>query len=248
MGNRISLWWRDSCIFRTNKLTFDMEKKLLDQIIENKTKKNEFAIITNIENGKSCIFEKGKTIDKDFEKYLEKINLFYDNKKNGIIENTNIFVETYIRPIKVIIVGAVHIAQYLVNFAKSLNFEISIIDPRGYFATEQRFPGIKIINKWPDEAFNEIKANKNSALIALTHDPKIDDPALQYAIKNKFFYIGALGSNKTHENRCKRLKDSGFKDEQIKKIYGPIGIKLGGKSAPEIALSIIAQLVSEVYK
>tara|TARA_Y100001970_G_C14224285_1_gene854601 strand:+ start:1240 stop:1917 length:678 start_codon:yes stop_codon:yes gene_type:complete len=225
-----------------------MEKKLLDQIIENKTKKNEFAIITNIENGKSCIFEKGKTIDKDFEKYLEKINLFYDNKKNGIIENTNIFVETYIRPIKVIIVGAVHIAQYLVNFAKSLNFEISIIDPRGYFATEQRFPGIKIINKWPDEAFNEIKANKNSALIALTHDPKIDDPALQYAIKNKFFYIGALGSKKTHENRCKRLKDSGFKDEQIKKIYGPIGIKLGGKSAPEIALSIIAQLVSEVYK
>jgi xanthine dehydrogenase accessory factor len=135
-----------------------------------------------------------------------------------------------------------------VNFAKSLNFEISIIDPRGYFASEQRFPGIKIINKWPKEAFAEIKTDQNTALIALTHDPKIDDPALQHALKNKFFYIGALGSKKTHANRCERLKESGFADEQINKIFGPIGIKLGGRSAPEIALSIIAQLVSEVYK
>jgi len=136
----------------------------------------------------------------------------------------------------------------LVNFAKSLNFEISIIDPRGYFASEQRFPDIKIINKWPKEAFAEIKMDQNTALIALTHDPKIDDPALQHALKNNFFYIGALGSKKTHANRCTRLKESGFTDEQINKIFGPIGIKLGGKSAPEIALSIIAQLVSEVYK
>ena len=92
--------------------------------------------------------------------------------------------------------GAVHIAQYLVNFAKSLNFEISIIDPRGYFASEQRFPDIKIINKWPKEAFKEIKTDENTALIALTHDPKIDDPALQHALKKRFFYIGALGSKK----------------------------------------------------
>ena len=209
--------------------------------------KRQFAIITNIENGESCIFEKGKPINKNFEKYLDKINIFYDQKKNGVIQNTNIFIEAYIRPIKVIVVGAVHIAQYLVDFAKSLNFEISIIDPRGYFATKQRFPGIKIINKWPKEAFEEIKADQNSALIALTHDPKIDDPALQYAIKKNFFYIGALGSKKTHENRCKRLKEAGYSDAEINSIHGPIGIKLGGKSAPEIALSIIAQLVSKTY-
>ena len=124
-----------------------MKKQLLKEIIEKKEKKIEFAIITNLENGASCIFEKDKPIDKNFEKYKEKINFQFEKKKNGIIEGTNIFVETYIRPIKVFIVGAVHIAQYLVNFAKSLNFEISIIDPRGYFASEQRFPGIKIINK-----------------------------------------------------------------------------------------------------
>ncbi len=165
-----------------------------------------------------------------------------------MIEKTEIFVETYIRPIKVIIVGAVHIAQYLVDFAKSLNFEISIIDPRGYFASEQRFPDIKIINKWPEEAFKEIETNVNSALIALTHDPKIDDPALQHALNNKFYYIGALGSKKTHENRCARLKEAGYSDQQINSIHGPIGIKLGGRSAPEIALSIISQLVAETYK
>ena len=225
-----------------------MKLQTLKSIIEKKKNKSEFAIITNLKTGESEIFEKDKPLSKEMEVYSNQINEFFKSKKNGVIENSEIFVETYILPIKVIIVGAVHIAQYLVDFAKSLNFEISIIDPRGYFASEQRFPDMKIINKWPDEAFKEIDTNENTALIALTHDPKIDDPALQHALKKKFYYIGALGSKKTHENRCQRLKESGFSDEQIKSIHGPIGIKLGGRSAPEIALSIIAQLVSETYK
>ena len=225
-----------------------MKLQTLKSIIEKKKNKSEFAIITNLKTGESEIFEKDKPLSKEMEIYSNQISEFFKSKKNGVIENSEIFVETYILPIKVIIVGAVHIAQYLVDFAKSLNFEISIIDPRGYFASEQRFPDMKIINKWPDEAFKEIDTNENTALIALTHDPKIDDPALQHALKQNFYYIGALGSKKTHENRCQRLKEAGFSDEQIKSIHGPIGIKLGGRSAPEIALSIIAQLVSETYK
>jgi xanthine dehydrogenase accessory factor len=225
-----------------------MKHSQLKEIIKKKASKIEFAIVTNLENGLSEIYEPGKSLSKEFEIHKEQIDNFFKLKKNGVIENTEIFIETYIRPIKVIIVGAVHIAQYLIDFAKSLNFEISIIDPRGYFASEQRFPDMKIINKWPDEAFKEIETNENSALIALTHDPKIDDPALQHALNKKFYYIGALGSKKTHENRCKRLKEAGFNNEQINSIHGPIGIKLGGRSAPEIALSIIAQLVSETYK
>ena len=225
-----------------------MKHSQLKEIIKKKASKIEFAIVTNLENGLSEIYEPGKSLSKEFEIHKDQINNFFKLKKNGVIENTEIFIETYIRPIKVIIVGAVHIAQYLVDFAKSLNFEISIIDPRGYFASEQRFPDMKIINKWPDEAFKEIETNENSALIALTHDPKIDDPALQHALNKKFYYIGALGSKKTHENRCQRLKDAGFNSDQINSIHGPIGIKLGGRSAPEIALSIIAQLVSETYK
>ena len=224
-----------------------MKLKILQEIIKKKDSKTEFAVVTNLKDGDSEIFEKGKKLSKYFESYQDQIEIFFKTKKNGVIENTEIFVETYIRPIKVIIVGAVHIAQYLVDFAKSLNFEISIIDPRGYFASEQRFPDLKIINKWPDEAFKEIETNENTALIALTHDPKIDDPALQHALNKKFYYTGALGSKKTHENRCQRLKNAGYNDDQIKSIHGPIGIKLGGKSAPEIALSIISQLVSETY-
>ncbi len=225
-----------------------MKHSQLKEIIKKKASKTEFAIVTNLENGLSEIYEPKKSLSKDFDTHKDQIENFFKSKKNGVIENTEIFVETYIRPTKVIIVGAVHIAQYLVDFARSLNFEILIIDPRGYFATEQRFPNLKIINKWPDEAFEEIETNENTALIALTHDPKIDDPAIKHALNKNFFYIGALGSKKTHENRCIRLRQTGFNEKQINSIHGPIGIKLGGKSAPEIALSIIAQLVEVTYK
>ena len=225
-----------------------MKRKLLQEIIKKKNEKIEFSIITNLENGESCIYQKDKPLDKNFIKFKKDIITLSEKKKSGIIDNTNIFIENYISPIKIIIVGAVHIAQYLINFAKNLNFEIFIIDPRGYFASEKRFPNVKVVNKWPDEAFLEIKTDLNTALIALTHDPKIDDPAIQYALKKNFFYIGALGSKKTHADRCMRLKEAGFGDKDINKVFGPIGIKIGGKSAPEIALSIISQLVSVIYK
>ena len=225
-----------------------MKKHFLEQIIDKKNHKEEFAINTNISTGESFIFEKNKTLDANFEKYSDEIKDYFENKKNGMIENTDIFIDTYLRPTKVIIIGAVHITQYLIEFAKSLNFEIFIIDPRGYYTSVKRFPDVNIINKWPLEAFKDLKTDSSTALIALTHDPKIDDPALKHALKNKFFYIGALGSKTTHLNRCQRLREAGFKEEEINSIHGPIGIKLGGKSAPEIALSIIAQLVSETYK
>ena len=225
-----------------------MKINTLEKIIKNKQNKNEFAIVTNLSTGETELFKRNTLIAKNLEKYLNQINDFFRLKKNGVIEGTEIFVETYRKPIKVIVVGAVHIAQYFINFAKNLNFEILIIDPRGYFVSNQRFPDVNIINKWPEEAFKEIETNENTALIALTHDPKIDDPALQHALKKKFYYIGALGSKKTHENRCQRLKEGGFSDKQVNLIHGPIGIKLGGRSAPEIALSIVAQLVSETYK
>ena len=224
-----------------------MKLKILEEIIQNKNKKIEFSVITNLETGNSKIFLISNPIDQDFADYEEQIKSFYKNKKNGIIKNTNIFIQTFTNPIKVIVVGAVHIAQYIVEFTKNLNFEIILIDPRKFFATEERFPKIKIVNKWPDEAFKEIKTDSNTALISLTHNPKIDDPALIHAIKKRFYYIGALGSQNTHSDRCARLKKLGFDKNEINTIHGPIGIKLGGKSPPEIALSIIAQLILKTY-
>ena len=179
-----------------------MKLKILEEIIQNKNKKIEFSVITNLETGNSKIFLISNPIDQDFADYEEQIKSFYKNKKNGIIKNTNIFIQTFTNPIKVIVVGAVHIAQYIVEFTKNLNFEIILIDPRKLFATEERFPKTMIVNKWPDEAFNEIKTDSNTALISLTHNPKIDDPALIHAIKKSFYYIGALGSQNTHSDRC----------------------------------------------
>ena len=225
-----------------------MKLEFLKEIIKKKENRSEFAIITDLETGNSEIFESNIAISEDFEKYKDKINDFYKDKKSGVIEGTNIFIESYSRPVRVFIVGAVNIAQYLFDYIKNLNFEIIVIDPRGYFAGRQRFSGIKIINKWPNEAFKKINTDSSAALITLTHDTKIDDPALQHALKKNFYYIGALGSKKTHTSRCERLKLAGFNEDKIKLIHGPIGINLGGKSASEIALSIAAQLVAETNK
>ena len=225
-----------------------MKTEILKEIIKKKSSKQQFAVLTNLQNSNSEIFELGKNLSKEFENNKTEIENYFKLKKNGIIEKTEIFIQNYIKPINIVVVGAVHITQYLIDFAQNLNFEITIIDPRKYFTTEQRFKNINIINEWPDEAFKKIETNSHTALVALTHDPKIDDPALQHALKNKFFYIGALGSKKTHLNRCQRLKILGFKDEEINAIHGPIGINLGGKSSPEIALSIISEIVLENYK
>ena len=225
-----------------------MKLEIIRETLKNESLKKEFALITNLINGESEIFFPGHNLSEMFSKFSGEIEKKFNLNKNGIIENSEIFVQIYKNPIKVIIVGAVDISIYLIDFAKNLNFEIIIVDPRGYFASKERFPYSKIINKWPNEAFSEIETNSKTALVTLTHDPKIDDPALQYALKNKFFYIGALGSKKTHEKRCSRLLEAGFKKVELEKINGPIGIKLGGKSSSEIALSIISQLVSEKYK
>ena len=225
-----------------------MKIETLKEIIKKKSSKEQFAVLTNLTNGSSEIFKFGIPLSKNFINYKNEIENYYNLKKSGIINDTEIFIQNYIKPVEVIIVGAVHITQYLIEFLKDLNFDVTVIDPREYFITKQKFQNIKIINKWPEEFFKKIQTNSNTALITLTHDPKIDEPALKHALKQKFFYIGALGSKKTHESRCRRLKEDGFNDEEIGLIHGPIGIKLGGKSAPEIALSIVAQLVSETNK
>ena len=225
-----------------------MKIKILKEIIKEKSSNEQFAVLTDLSYGKSEIFKIGKPLTKNFKTYKSEIENYFNLKKNGVINGTQIFILNYIRPVDVIIVGAVHIAQYVIELIKNFNFKITVIDPRESFITKKRFQNVDIINEWPDKALKKITLNTNFALITLTHDPKIDDPALKFAIKNKFFYIGALGSSKTHANRCKRLKDFGFNEKEINSIHGPIGIRLGGKSGPEIALSIVSQLVLETNK
>lgn len=145
---------------------------------------------------------------------------------------------------RLFIVGAVHIAQALISLAKTADFEIILIDPRDHFATQERFPNCKIINEWPDTALSNFILDKSTHLVTLTHDPKIDDPALIYALKKDIGYIGSLGSKKTHNKRCERLTNIGFDQSHLSKIHGPIGLDIKAKTPAEIAISIMAEIIN----
>jgi xanthine dehydrogenase accessory factor len=152
------------------------------------------------------------------------------------------FINIHNPPLRLVIIGAVHIAQSVIPIAQQLGYDVTVIDPRGAFATGARFPGIALHAEWPDEVIPEIGLDPRTALIALTHDPKIDDPALNAALKSDVFYIGALGSKKTQASRAQRLKEAGFTEAQVARIHGPIGLSIGAKGAPEIAVSIMAEV------
>lgn len=147
-------------------------------------------------------------------------------------------------PIRVVIIGAVHIAQALVPILQTLGMLPIIIDPRTGFATADRFDGVTMIDDWPDEAMSNIGLDRRTAVVALTHDPKIDDPSLSAALESDVFYIGSLGSTRTHAKRIDRLRDQGFENSSLGRIHAPVGLKIGSNSPAEIALSIAAQIVA----
>jgi xanthine dehydrogenase accessory factor len=159
------------------------------------------------------------------------------------IGGAKIFLNVYVPPPRLIIVGAVHIAQSLAPMAALLEFDVTVVDPRGAWATTQRFPGVKVIKDWADEAFQEMGLDVSTAVVTLTHDPKLDDPALEAALKSDVFYIGALGSKRTHAKRKERLSEVGITDEMFARIHGPIGLNIGAKSPAEIAVSILGQII-----
>lgn len=159
-----------------------------------------------------------------------------------------LFIQPFCPPVRVLIVGAVHIAQPLSQLCALTGFEVTVIDPRTAFATAQRFPGVTRLTTWPAEALKELGLDRRAAVITLTHDPKLDDPALEAALKSDAFYIGSLGSGKTHASRLGRLRSRGFGDEALARIHGPVGLKLGGRSPAEIAVSILAQLIAELHR
>ncbi|HEY0203336.1 MAG TPA: XdhC family protein [Acetobacteraceae bacterium] len=154
------------------------------------------------------------------------------------------FLHAYNPPLRLVVVGAVHIAQALVPMAAGLGFGVTVADPRRSFASGERFPGVAVSTDWPDEALDALRPDGRTAIVTLTHDPKLDDPALDRALKSPAFYIGALGSRRTHAARLERLRALGHGDEALARIQGPVGLDIGAVTAPEIALSILAQVVA----
>ena len=154
-----------------------------------------------------------------------------------------VFLRPYIRAPRLIVVGAVHIAQALVPMATLAGFRVTVLDPRGGFATEDRFPGAALIREWPDRAMGDLAPDGRTAVVALTHDPKIDDPALIAALESDAFYVGALGSRKTQGARRERLGRAGFSAEDIDRIHGPVGLPIGARTPEEIAVAVLAQVI-----
>lgn len=169
-----------------------------------------------------------------------------DQSRTIEIEGRTWFLSVYNPPLDLAIVGAVHIAQPLARMATLAGYNLRIIDPRTAFASIERFPGVALSHDWPDEALEKTPLGFRSALVALTHDPKLDDPALQAALASPCFYIGALGSKKTHAARLVRLRDHGLSEETLARIRGPIGLAIGAKSPAEIAVSILAEMTRDL--
>jgi xanthine dehydrogenase accessory factor len=164
--------------------------------------------------------------------------------KSGVAETDagRFFLELHLPPPRLVVTGAVHISQALAPMAKLLGFDVTIVDPRTAFATPERFPDVPLLAEWPDTALPKLKLDHWTAFVALTHDPKIDDPALETALASGCFYVGALGSRKTHGRRVESLKQRGVADDAIARIHAPIGLAIGAASPPEIALAILAEI------
>lgn len=163
--------------------------------------------------------------------------------RSGFDEDSDLFVAIHNPPLRLIVVGAVHIAQALVPMARIAGYDPVIVDPRAAFGSDARFPGETIVAEWPDEAVTALGLDARTALVLLTHDPKLDDPALHQALNSDVFYIGALGSTRTHAKRVERLGAAGFNADQIARINGPVGLDIGASGPAEIAVSILAQMV-----
>ncbi len=168
--------------------------------------------------------------------------------KSGMEETAQgkVFLTVHVPPTRLVITGAVHISQALAPIARLLGYDVTIVDPRTAFASIERFPDVKVIAEWPDTALPALGIDRYTAFVALTHDPKIDDPALTHALARDCFYIGALGSKKTHGRRLERLKEQGVSEAQLARIHAPIGLAIGAVSPAEIALAIMGEITARL--
>jgi len=223
-----------------------MKGRVLDAVIAAGRESRSLALATDLATGRQLLVDDGAA-EGDLTlnpAALAEVRQALHSDRNLTLETSEgrIFVEVFSPPRRCFVVGAVHIAQPLVQMLKLADYAVTVIDPRGSFATEARFPGVELTQEWPDEALERLKPDHRSAVVTLTHDPKLDDPALAVALRSDCFYIGALGSRRTHAARCSRLTELGFGESDLARINGPIGLAIGAVSPAEVAISIVAQM------
>jgi xanthine dehydrogenase accessory factor len=222
-----------------------MKLSLLAELNAERAARRPAIVVTDIASGDQRLMKAagfaGDPLYVELDKHLRM-------GKSGMVEvdGKKFFLTVHAPVARLLITGAVHISQALAPLAASLDYDVTIVDPRTAFASAERFPNIPLIAEWPDTALPPLNVDRYTAFVALTHDPKIDDPALLHAVSRDCFYIGALGSRKTHAKRLERLKAQGVKDSDLARIHAPIGLAIGAVSPAEIAVSIMAEITAQL--
>jgi xanthine dehydrogenase accessory factor len=228
-----------------------MRPETLDALLAAREAKQPVALVSNLESGEQALVYTDRTegdLSLDDAALDAARTAIRDNKSSRVRESDEpLFVQVFNPPKRLVIVGAVHIAQPLVTLAQTSGYEVVIVDPRGAFATRDRFPDVTLSEDWPDDALNALGIDTQTAIVTLTHDPKLDDPALHVALRSDAFYIGSLGSRRTHGGRVERLKEAGYTDDEIARIHAPVGLAINAKSPAEIAISIMAQITQVLH-
>lgn len=213
-----------------------LPEDLLAELVEKRAQRLPVAYVADLQGDLRRLDGRGDHADR------------FRMDRSGVEEDGRTFVAIHNPPLRMIVVGAVHIAQALVPMARACGYDPVIVDPRPAFGSEARFPGETISEDWPDEALAQIGLDPRTCVVTLTHDPKLDDPAIQAALGSDVFYLGCLGSTRTHAKRVARLQEAGFSDDQIARIHAPVGLDIGGRSPAEIAVSIMAQITERLRK
>lgn len=223
-----------------------MKRATLDALIDARRQGSPCALVRDLKAGAEVVvFADRVSGDLSLPPELKNAVLkSIAEDKSGRLDEPNgrIFVQVFTPSPRLIVIGAVHIAQALAPMAALAGYAVTVIDPRRAFATDQRFPGVTLLQEWPDDGLEALKPDRRTAVVTLTHDPKLDDAALGVALKRECFYVGSLGSKKTHAARLNRLKRMGFSDAELKHIHGPVGLSIGALTPAEIALAIMAQV------
>ena len=220
-----------------------MRLDILQSLNAERAARRAAIVVTDIATGEQRFV---CAVDVAADPIRERLEARLRTGKSGMEETPEgrVFLTVYVPPPRLVVTGAVHISQALAPVARQLGYDVTIVDPRTAFASPERFPDVTLIPQWPDVALPPLNVDRYTAFAALTHDPKIDDPALLHALDRECFYIGALGSKKTHATRLARLKSQGATDDGLARIHAPIGLAIGAASPPEIAVSIMAEITA----
>ena len=219
-----------------------MKKSTLKQIRSAQSEGRAVALVTFLDDHTQAVHYRDALASDNAEEMAVEQAFRRDRSQAVEIEGRPAFIRVYNLPLRLLIIGAVHIAQSLTLIAAQCGYTVIVIDPRRAFATNERFPDVELVWKWPDAALQELELNDRTAVVTLTHDPKLDEPALVGALQSNVFYIGALGSRRTHAERCKRLVEAGLPEDRLNRIHAPVGLNIAAKSQAEIAVSIMAEI------